>query len=245
MAQTLADKRITINATPQEVRNFLDKLASDDEFRARFAKEPAEVLAEHHLYFPIADLPADAVLPSKDTLGQALAEFTRSGTFDAVGVHSPDRWAFGLFWWLYYTTARPAMPCARSMEGQPAAAKLSDEEHAALIDRMSKLRITASITPREVFHFLLALAMDDKFRERVAKHPEEALAEHHIYLPHHDPRVHVRLPSKTDIQQILMDVMARQEMSLTFVPFNANAELSWFVSFVTFLSVRGAPKAAH
>jgi putative modified peptide len=246
MAQHLADKRITINATPLEVLEFLQKLATDDAFRARFQKDPGEVLAEHHLYFPVGHLPADAVLPDKAALARALSEFTTSGKFDAIGVHSPDRWAFGLFWWLYYTNARPAAPCPRPNDPALAAAPpMSDEVHAALLARLGKLRIGASLTPREVFNFLLRLASDDEFRARLHKHPHQTLAEHHIYVPAHDPPVHIRLPAKHELQQVLMDVMMRQETALAFHPFNLNAELSWFVSFMTFLSVRGEPKSAR
>ncbi len=245
MAQHLADKRITINATPQEVLGFVTKLAGDDDFRARFEKDPGEVLAEHHLYFPVADLPANARLPSKELLSSALADFTKSGRFDAIGVHSPDRWAFGLFWWLYHTSIRPAGACLRATGGATAAKPVDDETERALLARLGKLRVGASLTPREVFNFLLRLASDDEFRARLETHPRETLAEHHIYVPAHDPPVHVRVPSKHDLQQVLMDVMMQHETALSFHPFNLNAELSWFVSFMTFLSVRGEPKASR
>src|SRR5262249_27104680 len=202
MPQHLADKRITINATPEEVLGFLTKLAGDDEFRARFENDPGEVLAEHHLYIPVEDLPANARLPSKELLSSAIADFTKSGRFDAVGVHSPDRWAFALFWWLYHTGVRPAGARLRTTGGASGAEPVDEATEKALLARLGKLRVGASLTAREVFDFLLRLASDDEFRARLAKHPRETLAAHHIYVPAHDPPIPIRIPRKPDAQQV-------------------------------------------
>src|SRR5262249_58377112 len=173
MPQHLADKRITINATPEEVLGFLTKLAGDDEFRARFENDPGEVLAEHHLYIPVEDLPAHARLPSKELLSSAIADFTKSGRFDAVGVHSPDRWAFGLFWWLYHTGVRPAGACLRTAEGAHGATPVDEATEKALLARLGKLRGGAGLTGRGGVGFLLRLASDGEVPAPPPQHPPQ------------------------------------------------------------------------
>src|SRR5262249_7190326 len=136
----LADKRITINTTPQEALAFVKKLATDDEFRARLAENPRDVLAEHHLDFPVEHLPSEAILPDKEVLQKALADFSEGGILDH-SVRSPDRWAFGLFWWLYYTEVRPARSCivpkAQADALKSAQAKLPHDE-AKMLDKWGK-----------------------------------------------------------------------------------------------------------
>jgi predicted lipid carrier protein YhbT len=69
-----ADVRITMNMTPREVFNFVLKLSSDDDFRARLEKNPHEVLAENHIYIPSKDIPLHASLPPKEQLQQVLMD---------------------------------------------------------------------------------------------------------------------------------------------------------------------------
>jgi len=106
----LADERISVNMTPREAHNFILKLSNDDEFRSRFEKDPAGVLAEHHIYIPLQQIPAHTVLPAKDVLQRALADFTQAGELNLTTF--PPNEPIGplvvlCFWWLYLTPARP------------------------------------------------------------------------------------------------------------------------------------------
>lgn len=59
---------INTNLSPQDVRALLQRLVEDDDFYARAAANPADVLREEGLIF--TDGPV--TLPSKDTLKQAV-----------------------------------------------------------------------------------------------------------------------------------------------------------------------------
>jgi hypothetical protein len=107
MTQDIVDKRITLNVTPREAQDFLIKLSTDDKFRSRLGADPGQVLAEYHIYIPLEQIPGAVVLPPKEVLQRALANFTEYGEIDFTGLLSPAGWPFMLFWWLYMTPAKP------------------------------------------------------------------------------------------------------------------------------------------
>ena len=231
-----ADKRIAVNATPHEVHEFLQKLSSDDGFRARFKASPGEVLAEHHLHLPVEDLPAEAILPDAAALKKALEHYRNTGELDVGAARSPARWPVALFWWLYYTpNARPApsLPCARA-DALKVSPHATPEQSAASLAKMAKTRVGVNATPRELFDFVLRLASDDTFRAKLEQDPSCALAEYHISVPGH---AHVIIPHKAELQRALLDMMSGQERTLMGLPYQGDhaSDLSWFMSFLCFL----------
>ena len=239
MAQYAADKRISVNATPHEVHEFLRKLSSDDNFRARFKASPGEVLAEHHMHLPVEDLPDEAILPDGAALSKALVHFRNTGELDVGAARSPDRWTVALFWWLYYTPdARPApsLPCARA-DALKVSPNATPEQSAASLAKMAETRVGVNATPRELFDFVLRLASDDTFRKQLEKDPSCALAEYHTYVP---GNAHVINPNKAELQRALLDIMSGQERAMMGLPYQGDhaSDLSVFTSFLCFLGAR-------
>jgi hypothetical protein len=52
---------------------FVRRLASDDEFRARLSLSPTSVLAEYDIELSPTDVPAEIVLPPRRQLAEALS----------------------------------------------------------------------------------------------------------------------------------------------------------------------------
>ena len=107
MTDDILDTRISLNLTPTEAHDFVIRLSSDDAFRTRLEQSPTEVLAEHHIYIPFSQLPGIVVLPSKESLQQALHKFSTRGEIDVEALFSPSGWPLMCFWWLYMTPAKP------------------------------------------------------------------------------------------------------------------------------------------
>lgn len=72
--EKVANARINFNMTPREVLEFLMRLASDDDFRARLEKQPHKALADNHIHVPVKDVPLHVHLPPKDQLQEALMD---------------------------------------------------------------------------------------------------------------------------------------------------------------------------
>jgi len=65
--------RATLAAVgPSDGEELLRRLATDDEFRARLAQKPTEVLAENDIDLPPTAVPAEVVLPPRSQLAAAL-----------------------------------------------------------------------------------------------------------------------------------------------------------------------------
>jgi hypothetical protein len=110
MKKDIIDKRLNLRITPREAHDFIVKLSTDDEFRIRLQQNPAEVLAEHHISIPLELIPGVVALPPKELVQEALYKFTKEGELNFAGLHTPftsSVWPFVLFWWLYFTPARP------------------------------------------------------------------------------------------------------------------------------------------
>ena len=116
MSSDILDTRFSLNLTPTEAHEFLIKLSSDDAFRSRLQRNPTEVLAAHHIYIPVGQIPDVVILPSKESLQQALDKFSTQGKIDLEALFSPSGWPLMLFWWLYMTPAKPP----RGKEGDKA-----------------------------------------------------------------------------------------------------------------------------
>jgi putative modified peptide len=82
---TRSDARVGINLSPREAVAFLQRLASDDQFRDQFEKNPQEFLAENHIHLPVAEIPEKVVLPSKEELQRVLERVTLGEEFVVPG----------------------------------------------------------------------------------------------------------------------------------------------------------------
>jgi hypothetical protein len=60
----------------REDEELVRRLATDDEFRARLARNPAGVLAEYHIEVPLTELPDEVVLPPRSQMAEALRAMT-------------------------------------------------------------------------------------------------------------------------------------------------------------------------
>jgi hypothetical protein len=107
MPNDLLDTKISISVTPTEAHQFLTRLIEDDAFRDELEKNPAGVLAEHHISLPLDQLPGLVVVPSKDSIRASLHKFSAKGEIDIRAMFEPDGWPVMLFWWLYMTPAKP------------------------------------------------------------------------------------------------------------------------------------------
>jgi hypothetical protein len=80
------------------------RLATDDDFRARLARDPASVLAEYQIELSPRELPTDVVLPSRSQMMEALSTL--------AGRHlAPARSSFPprpKYWPAFRLAARPA-----------------------------------------------------------------------------------------------------------------------------------------
>ena len=66
----------------QDTRRFLERLASDDAFRAAVERDPVATLKAHGIHVDPAKLPVDGVtLPSKEAVRQSLDKHVTA--FDA------------------------------------------------------------------------------------------------------------------------------------------------------------------
>jgi hypothetical protein len=114
MASDFIDTQMSISMTPTEAHDFIKKLAADDHFRAEIERKPRETLAQHGINLPVDQITTGAILPSKNALTRALANFREFGEIDFATMSSPSGWPFMVFWWLYMTPAKPR----RGQEGE-------------------------------------------------------------------------------------------------------------------------------
>lgn len=74
------DIKMKIHMTGKEYVAFLEKLATDDRFRAQLEGSPVETLAEHGIEVDPDDIPSKVVLPSKEGLQQHLQQMRDAGS---------------------------------------------------------------------------------------------------------------------------------------------------------------------
>jgi hypothetical protein len=115
---------------------------------------------------------------------------------------------------------------------------IEDTPSAALIQKMADARMGVNMTPREILEFVLKLASDDEFRTRLEKVPQEVLTEYHIDIPLQDVPLHVNLPTKDEMQRVIVDMLAGNEIKLAALPFNIQPEYAFFIDFLIFLLAR-------
>jgi putative modified peptide len=73
---------ILMEITPQDALDFLNKLATDDEFRARLKEDPRSVLVEYRIEINDAGVPTNAELPPKEDVQHLLDQI---GELDEYG----------------------------------------------------------------------------------------------------------------------------------------------------------------
>jgi putative modified peptide len=85
---------LRVEMTPEQAMQLLEALASDDEFRARYASKPADALQEHGIFIgaPLASSP-NVVAPDREEIKRLLDEIRRLRDEDPDGI----LWGF---WWL-------------------------------------------------------------------------------------------------------------------------------------------------
>lgn len=93
-----------VRSDPRQDEELVRRLATDDDFRARLARDPASVLAEYHIELSPRELPTDVVLPPRSQIAEALRRM--------VGGHlAPARTSFPprpKYWPAFRLAARPA-----------------------------------------------------------------------------------------------------------------------------------------
>jgi hypothetical protein len=80
------------------------RLATDDDFRARLARDPASVLAEYHIELSPRELPTDVVLPPRSQIAEALRRMV-GGHLAPARTSLPPR---PKYWPAFRLAARPA-----------------------------------------------------------------------------------------------------------------------------------------
>lgn len=64
---------VTVSMTAEEAREFVRKLADDDEFRERLERDPHATLAEHNIFVRRDALPGAVALPAKQEVQAVFA----------------------------------------------------------------------------------------------------------------------------------------------------------------------------
>lgn len=70
--QTFLDQPVSIKITPNEIEKFLRNLATDDDFRSEFERDPRKVFAEYHVDVAPGQIPSKIKLPTKEKLQEVL-----------------------------------------------------------------------------------------------------------------------------------------------------------------------------
>lgn len=89
---------------PRQDEELVRRLATDDDFRARLARDPASVLAEYHIELSPRELPTDVVLPPRSQIAEALRRMV-GGHLAPARTSLPPR---PKYWPAFRLAARPA-----------------------------------------------------------------------------------------------------------------------------------------
>jgi putative modified peptide len=110
-----------------------------------------------------------------------------------------------------------------------------DSQEAAHLAQAANVKITMRLTPRQAFDLILKLSSDDAFRAQVQNDPHKVLAGHGIDVPSRDIPLDRALPPKEKLQEVLMQMMARRQGSVSELPFNVDPMYWYFIDFLIFL----------
>lgn len=89
---------------PRPDEELVRRLATDDEFRARLARDPTSVLAEYHIELSPRERPKDVVLPPRSQMMEALRALTGAHLAPARTSVPPRP----KYWPAFRLAARPA-----------------------------------------------------------------------------------------------------------------------------------------
>jgi hypothetical protein len=96
--------RASAGIAPRHHQELVRRLATDDEFRVRLARDPANVLTEYQIELSPRELPTDVVLPPRSQMMDALRALS-GGHLAPARVAFPPR---PKFWPAFRLAARPA-----------------------------------------------------------------------------------------------------------------------------------------
>ena len=85
MSTDPSEVHVRITTTAQQGREFLEKLAGDDDFRGRVEREPRQVLAEYGVHVPDHAIPATVKLPPKQDVEHHLARLSEDDELGTTG----------------------------------------------------------------------------------------------------------------------------------------------------------------
>jgi hypothetical protein len=93
------DLTISISTSQAKALEFARRLARDDDFRGRAAREPRKLLAEYGITIDDGDrIPFSPIVPPKHVVEEALVNVSEASEFaDLDGFESADPFAFWLF----------------------------------------------------------------------------------------------------------------------------------------------------
>src|SRR3954470_6287439 len=89
------DVRVRIELTPQQSYEFIQRLASDGDFRARLTRNPHQVLGEHGIHVPPNHIPTQVTLPPEEELRDLAESVERWGKEGYMAVVIPVAFPFG------------------------------------------------------------------------------------------------------------------------------------------------------
>jgi hypothetical protein len=86
---------IRISISPEQTLEFLERLAYDDEFRARLEEDAGGLLREYGIEVPPEAVPATVEAPPKDDVERALRDVE---DWDKLGRTAPQPHVYKLMW---------------------------------------------------------------------------------------------------------------------------------------------------
>ena len=86
---------IRISITPEQSLDFLQRLADDDDFRARLEEDAGGLLREYGIYVPPEAVPERVEAPPKEEVEQTLREVEE---WDKLGRTAPQPHGYAVLW---------------------------------------------------------------------------------------------------------------------------------------------------
>jgi hypothetical protein len=89
---------VTIRANAK-ARDFLERLGTDDEFRARLKNDPKQVLRDE-FDLDVPEVAHEVQLPSKGAVQELVAQASEPDEFGNVELMPTQSWWLGIIFWL-------------------------------------------------------------------------------------------------------------------------------------------------
>lgn len=81
-SESIGEPTIKIEMTPAQATEFVERLATDEEFRERYRNETRDLLAEYGVDVPDEMIPDDVEPPDPESLQSALLALREGRTFE-------------------------------------------------------------------------------------------------------------------------------------------------------------------